>query len=880
LHNFVAANDNSQQASQASKAALDAQSQAHESHAKAVAKSALHALQLAGYIKLGSTIAYAASPAFRSFADSVLGIAKPAATATVNMVGLAPAVEKATATLAPFAKIAGAAEIVGLGAHFTTASAAALGLSASVRKVAGHEVVSGIKAIPAALATIAPVATTAGAAVLRFVTPLLTFAARIGGPIIAVVAAVKGLVALFELGKSKVDELSSALEKMGAGGAVSLEFLNGMTAAANKLKISTDSATESLKKFVEASMPRLGGSGLEVTLRDLDKAGNRIGKMGLDALRSANSTEEAFRNIAQVISRAAEQGERLAALKLAEAILPPEMMTRLRAMPDFMQRFVDTAEKAKTLKLVDEENVIRAAQLKNEIDEAYAILSEKWTLVLPDLTRLGLEFYAVWVKVVVKTAEFVEWVNKIPDRISEMIPDFDSVTAKLKEWSDWIDRIIGKLARMAEKVPIVGSAVAGTIRGLSGVGAEVGPQDTQQTEAMAAARRKLILLGADASAMTRAMTQAMEIEMRVLGDVSKAADDTAASWDRLVASIRRRIATQQAEAIAANQGIAAQSALRVQLELEAAAESRHIPITKARKQQIDELAKSAGAAAEALARMKVQTGISREFEGLRLGLTDQDIAIVEKLREIYPNISKAVTSAYAQQMRFNSALKSTRDTIVGFGSEIATGLVSGLRSGQRAAIALQQAFASAVGRATDKIVSEMSTALLQRMVTPLLASLFPQMITSSTAMATEIASAATTASTELVAAGASVSGAMIAGATEAAAILTTAKVVPFQQGGVIPGFQHGGVIPTPRGGMGVAVPILAHPGEEIVRADNPRHVNNYHTDNSVAPVISVNFTANGRMTSADIREHSMTIAKHVADQFAQNPTLRRSTRLR
>jgi hypothetical protein len=535
----------------------------------------------------------------------------------------------------------------------------------------------------------------------------------------------------------------------------------------------------------------------------------------------------------------------------------------------------DKADKAKTLKLIDEENVIRAAELKNEIDEAYAILSERWTLVLPDLTRLGLEFYAVWVKVVVKTAEFVEWVNKIPDRISELIPDLDAVTAKLKEWSDWIDKIINKLALMAAKVPIVGTALAGTIRGLTGVGAEVGPQDTTAIDQMTAARRRLTIGMADQSAVGRAATQAMEIEMRVLGDTSKALDNQSAAWDRLVAGIARRIATQQAEAQAMDQGVAAVAALRVELELKAAAEARGIPITAKMREQIDKLKQDAAAAADAVARMKITLEIKREFEGL--GVTDEDVAIANKLRDIYPKISDALNSAFAQQMRFNAALKSARDITVQFGTTFYTDFIGAIRQGEKSSQALAHAFRQGMQKVVDEIITSGIRQILQKLVGQLLTTFGVQMVTQGVALGGEITSGATAAATELIAAGASVSGAMIAGATEAAAILTTAKIVPFQQGGIVPGFQSGGVVPTPRGGLGVAVPILAHPGEEIVRPDNPRHVYN-NTNNSVAPVIHVNFTANGRLTSGELREHSMTIANQVADQFRQNPALRRRTR--
>jgi hypothetical protein len=42
----------------------------------------------------------------------------------------------------------------------------------------------------------------------------------------------------------------------------------------------------------------------------------------------------------------------------------------------------------------------------------------------------------------------------------------------------------------------------------------------------------------------------------------------------------------------------------------------------------------------------------------------------------------------------------------------------------------------------------------------------------------------------------------------------------------------------------------------------------------------VSFNAQGRLTSIEVREHALTIGQEVAAVVSQNPTLRRSTRLR
>jgi hypothetical protein len=92
-------------------------------------------------------------------------------------------------------------------------------------------------------------------------------------------------------------------------------------------------------------------------------------------------------------------------------------------------------------------------------------------------------------------------------------------------------------------------------------------------------------------------------------------------------------------------------------------------------------------------------------------------------------------------------------------------------------------------------------------------------------------------------------------------------------------FQHGGIVPV--GYKTDAVPAIVHRGEEVLTPSDPRHSFNVGKQQSqqaaaaAGPVsLAVHFTANGRLTQGEIREHSMTIAKQVSRIFDEHPTTR------
>ena len=120
--------------------------------------------------------------------------------------------------------------------------------------------------------------------------------------------------------------------------------------------------------------------------------------------------------------------------------------------------------------------------------------------------------------------------------------------------------------------------------------------------------------------------------------------------DRTTDSIERQIAKLQADADAAGEGARSLEELRVEAQLYAAAERAGKTDLEQYADQFKNLAERAGQAAEQLARAKIaadiKTGANTAF------LSQDDVAIAQKLRDIYPDVTTALNSAEASAAAF------------------------------------------------------------------------------------------------------------------------------------------------------------------------------------------------------------------------------------
>ncbi|BCA04203.1 phage tail tape measure protein [Bradyrhizobium diazoefficiens] len=139
--------------------------------------------------------------------------------------------------------------------------------------------------------------------------------------------------------------------------------------------------------------------------------------------------------------------------------------------------------------------------------------------------------------------------------------------------------------------------------------------------------------------------------------------------DKVTDAVERQIAKLQADAEAAGQGAGELERLRVEAQLYAAAERAGVTDTEKFAERFYDLAARAGQAADALAKAKVAAEL--KFGGNTAFLSDSDVQIAARLKDIYPDVATALNSAEAAQMRFNSSARS-------LSSAIENDLVSGL----------------------------------------------------------------------------------------------------------------------------------------------------------------------------------------------------------
>jgi hypothetical protein len=161
-------------------------------------------------------------------------------------------------------------------------------------------------------------------------------------------------------------------------------------------------------------------------------------------------------------------------------------------------------------------------------------------------------------------------------------------------------------------------------------------------------------------------------------------DDSEDAYDRAINQIEKHTARTIADTEAVGKGAGAQEELRAQAQLLTAAEQAGLTVTQAMRDKIQDLAQDAGDAALQLAKVKVAN--DNAFGRNTSFLSQNDVQIASQLKNIYPDVAEALSSAEAAQMRFNTAAR-------GLSSSIENSLVSGLTDITSGAKSASQGFA-------------------------------------------------------------------------------------------------------------------------------------------------------------------------------------------
>ncbi len=415
------------------------------------------------------------------------------------------------------------------------------------------------------------------------------------GPLAAGITAVKGVFDLMayatDLAKQKIEEFNETAERAGKAN-VTTDFFQRMTKSGEALKLTLDDVNAALDRFANKAQGRLGGSDLDKRIAELTEAGNFKGNAGVAAVGNALGTEAKLRATVDLITEALAKGERLAALDLAEKVFGSKVADGLRANSGYLREMLDTADKLAASKIVSDEEIGRAVDLKNRLDEAQKLLAERFKPIKDDLAKLGTNYHESWVGITEFMAKAVGIANELYAGLKE-IPDIFARAGSAPFWSK-LTEFTGKL-------------------GLNSDPASLGLEPVTSTSPGSPANAKLGALLSNRAAVRRAMQEAIDAETKVLGDRSKppASASTAQSAQRdpfevALDQTSRRIAVVNAETATIGQNSEARERATLVAQLEEAAKRANAAagkelygITEATNPKITEQADRMLAAAKA-----------------------------------------------------------------------------------------------------------------------------------------------------------------------------------------------------------------------------------------------------------------------------------------
>jgi hypothetical protein len=644
---------------------------ANDNASKSFASSGIEVAAWANRLKTAGEAAYTFSPAFRSVVN---GLAAPALNAA------------STALVAVASGMVLATNAAGSGLVRLGAAAAAVAPSFPA-------VSAGITSAGIAMQAFNPTLTSLAGAILSKLLPAL----RLLGAVSFVVNAAKLVGEAWELGGQKLEEYRQIAEKAAAVD-LSVTYFQKLTKGAEDAKIPVDALTKAFTSLQAASADQLGGSALQNRLDASVKAGNFAGNSGVQAYAQANTTQQRYEAIVSLIHQAMEDGQRLAALDIAKTAFGTDAADNLRKDAEYFDRLNAAAAKISDTQIVSPEDVSRALDLKNRYDAAVTILEQRWHPVQDLLTDAGIKMQEAWVGIVEQIAKAVTGVTDLVMKIAQtdwndLATFFGYVQKGANAAGKWItDNTTTAASRSA----------AETSFGISSDPVEM----AKGTDAYSAAVDKLRIGLQNQAAVQQGVSETNTVAQKVLGDTSHAIDTAAKATsdhkdalDRAMDTIEKYIQSTNAAAKSVDAGAFEQQKAKTIAELTAAAMRDGKTDLAQYADEWDKLGARAGQAALDLAKAQVQSQI--KFDRATINLTPEDAQIASQLRKIYPDVTTALNSTEAAQIRLNGELRDAKDITAGFGND----LVGGLLRGEDAMKSLTSAASNLIQKLASKNLS-------------------------------------------------------------------------------------------------------------------------------------------------------------------------------
>lgn len=173
--------------------------------------------------------------------------------------------------------------------------------------------------------------------------------------------------------------------------------------------------------------------------------------------------------------------------------------------------------------------------------------------------------------------------------------------------------------------------------------------------------------------------------------------------DRAINSLTKHAAAQEADAKAVGLGDAALAGFRAQAAETAAVQANNGKETAEQAAKFAELRDRVTAAAEALAKAKVESQI--DFNGKTAFLSQSDVAIANQLKGIYGNdVPKALDSTYAATLRVQAGFREASTQIEGSMVSGLSDIVSGAKSASQGFQDMSAAIIKAIEQMIIKLV--------------------------------------------------------------------------------------------------------------------------------------------------------------------------------
>ncbi|WP_316234889.1 phage tail tape measure C-terminal domain-containing protein [Bradyrhizobium sp. SZCCHNR1004] len=477
-----------------------------------------------------------------------------------------------------------------------------------------------------------------------------------------------------DLAKAKIAEFNDVAAKANSAG-VSADFFQRFTTSAPAAALSIDQVSEALQRFNQSAADKLGGSEIQQRMKELVDAGNFAGNSGVTAFASATTTEQRLRAIVSLIDQATTKGERLAALDIAGRAFGEPVRSALAANSGLLDQMIQRADTMSNAKLISPEDIGRAIELKDRMDAAQKVLAERWKPIQDDLAQLGFQYHTNWVAITQDLAAAVGYATQLYTALKQVPDWFANRIGNASIWKSITDATTTPESR----------AAAEAAHGISSDPKDIG---------MMGANAKLRTALQNYGNVTRSMQDATAVQSALRGDTSKAPSDKATgdqadAVDRAINTVRRHTQQVEADTRAVGLGEGALARFRAEAAELSAVQANGGKETEAQAAAFKTLQDQAAAAADALAKARVNSDIS--FGRQTALLSPEDLQIANQLKGVYgTDIPTALNSAEAAQIRFNNALKSIGDS---FRNDLTEPLVDFV-TGSKSASQSFQAFAS------------------------------------------------------------------------------------------------------------------------------------------------------------------------------------------